>query len=66
MGLFKTDKTTYLVKPDTDDVRAKLKTLSGKTLILYGKERNKGKYLIVMTVVDEPDPVINRRKKKGF
>ncbi|HLX63996.1 MAG TPA: hypothetical protein VKX17_22180 [Planctomycetota bacterium] len=66
VGLFKTEKTTYLVKPDSDDVRDKLKAVNGKEVILYGKERNKGKYLIVMTVVGEPDPIVNKRKKKGF
>lgn len=67
LGFFKNnDKSIQLVKADNDDVKKLLHQFDGKEITVYGKLRNKGKYLIVTNVLGEKDPPVNRRKKKGF
>jgi len=66
IGWFKNEKQSYMVKPDNDEVRAKLLQFNGKTIMVFAKERNRGKYLIVMGIVEEPDGTTPKRKKKGF
>ena len=66
IGWFKNEKQSYMVKPENDEVRAKLLQFNGKTIMVFAKERNRGKYLIVMGIVEEPDGTTPKRKKKGF
>jgi len=66
VGQLRTKEKTYLVKVDNADARKALSKCNGKEIVVFGKERNKGKYLIVSIVQDDGSGPAPRRKGKGF
>lgn len=65
-GYLKNKDHVYIIKTDAADVRKALEKLSGKEVNLFGKERNKGKYLIVLNIIADEDKPQERRKRRGF
>ena len=66
LGYLKNKDKVYLIKTADAEVRKALEKLSGKEVNLFGKERNKGKYLIVLNIIADEDKPVERRKRRGF
>ncbi len=66
IGTFKTSDHLYLVKTESDEVKKSLAAFNGKAIDVFGKLRNKGKYLVILSVTSEQDTPLSRKKRKGF
>jgi hypothetical protein len=64
IGIFTADGKAYEVKAGNEELLTKLQQYNGKLVSLAGKLRNKGKYLVVQSIVEgagRPDSMRNRR-----
>jgi len=66
VGMFRTESATYLLKVQSPDLLAMLKQYDGKQATLNGKIRNKGKFLIVVSITQSGAAPLFVRRRGGI
>ena len=67
VGTFLSDGgQTFLIKLVDPAIMKRLSIYDNKKVILTGKERNQGKYLVVIGVIEQPPTPVMRRKRGGM
>ena len=67
VGTFLADSgQTFLIKLVDPSIMKRLSIYDNKKVILTGKERNQGKYLVVIGVIEQPPAPVMRRKRGGM
>ncbi|HLX63056.1 MAG TPA: hypothetical protein VKX17_17435 [Planctomycetota bacterium] len=66
LGAFKTADSSYLIKVENEAIGKELQALNSKQISVFGKIRNKGKYIVIVQILPMLEPPPSRRKTKGF
>ena len=64
IGSLTTDNATYIVRTTDQALMKRLIAKDRQKCVLFGKLRNKGKYLVVSSII-EPEPAVGERRKRG-
>jgi hypothetical protein len=65
-GTFTVGAKVYLLKVRNDDLKAKIRALNRKEVVLAGKVRNQGKYFVVESIPEPPPPPPRMADKHGL
>jgi hypothetical protein len=67
VGVFVGDQgERYLLKPSLESVKKALESFNNKPVVLQGKLRNKGKYLVVTGVIPPPAAIPRESRRCGL